>query len=95
MALRGYTKPNDPLEKRTTPPGGEGGGTVTGKYSARTLGRPSDYDVVGRQRLNRDDVADPFVKPASKGSYESPFAGAGPSDAPDTGSISDGRSRTR
>jgi hypothetical protein len=94
MALRGYTKPNDPLEKRTTPPGGEGGGTVTGKYSARTLGRPSDYDVVGRQRLNRDDVADPFVKPASKGSYESDFAGAG-SEAPPVGEVRDGRGSSR
>jgi len=91
MALRGYKTPDDPLPSQRRQKFESG--TFRGAFSAVEMGRPSGYDVIG-QKLNRSDSADPFVRAASKDSYESRFAGVGP-DAPDVGSVDDGRSTRR
>jgi len=86
MALKGYTNPQDPLPRLSKKSINDGSGDYCGAYAARKMGSPSSYNTSVNQKLIRSDGADPFVRTASKGSFESSGV-VGSVDAPDVGGI--------
>jgi len=85
--LSGYKNPQDPLPRLTGTKFESG--TYRGAYSQIEMGTPRGYSVIG-QKLDRTDGPDPFVRTASKDSFESSgVVGSGP--VPATGNVDDGR----